>query len=102
MAEFDSLGACKGKTMNCYECEYRRDIPGDAHSCCRRPDLARNKKRLLTLLAFQQDPERTAAAENNVYGITLNPHGIKMGWAMWPENFDPTWVGTCNGFKEKQ
>ena len=56
----------------CYQCKYRRDIPGDCHSACVNPD-----------------PEMTA-----------NPHGIKMGWFFYPLNFDPVWkTKLCNNFE---
>ena len=24
--------------------------------------------------------------------LMIDPHGFRKGWAMWPINFDPTWV----------
>jgi len=57
---------------NCYVCAYRRSIPGDAHSTCKN-------------------------YEANVQG---NAHGKRMGWFFWPINFDPTWLESCDGFKE--
>jgi len=61
---------------NCYECKHRGTVPGDAHSCCRHPGLAELK-------------------------IKGDPHGIRMGWFVWPVNFDPAWLEICNGFEEK-
>ena len=63
---------------NCYECEYRGIIPGDAHSCCRHPGKA---------------------TELNIKG---DPHGVRCGWFMWPMNFDPIWLLNCDGFKQKE
>jgi hypothetical protein len=25
--------------------------------------------------------------------------GIRNGWAIWPVNFDPTWLERCDGFE---
>ena len=59
---------------NCYTCEYREKLIGDAHSRCK-----------------------------NWTAITTgNPHGVSKGWFNWPFNFDPIWLISCNGYKEKQ
>jgi hypothetical protein len=29
-------------------------------------------------------------------------HGIRSGWFMWPLNFDPVWLKSCNGFSNNQ
>jgi hypothetical protein len=54
----------------CYECKYRRDIPGDCHSMC---------------------ANLTAHAKGH-------EHGVKNNWFMWPWNFDPAWLVSCDGF----
>ncbi len=56
---------------NCYECAHRRGVPGDAHSRCNNQDAA----------------------------VSGNRIGIQGGWFMWPANFDPTWLVSCDGFK---
>jgi len=33
--------------------------------------------------------------------VTANSHGIKNGWFVWPWNFDPVWLLTCDGFEGK-
>lgn len=48
---------------NCYKCIHKRNIPGDGHIQCKKPD-----------------PEMTG-----------NPHGVKMSWFLYPFNFDPIW-----------
>lgn len=58
---------------HCYNCAYRNSIPGDAHSECMR--------------SFK-----------NIPIPELNEHGIKNGWCLFPINFDPIWVGKCEGF----
>ncbi len=57
---------------DCYKCVHMRGVPGDAHLGCNN---------------FQAK-------------VVGNPHGIKHGWFLWPLNFDPTWLVTCNGFSE--
>jgi hypothetical protein len=59
--------------FDCYSCIYRESVPGDAHSACR----------------------------NSNAKVAANPHGIKMGWFMWPWNFDPVWLTSCNGYKRR-
>lgn len=48
---------------NCYECKNRRNIPGDMHSSCAKPD-----------------PDMTG-----------DGWGIRNGWFLYPFNFDPIW-----------
>jgi hypothetical protein len=55
---------------NCYQCQYRRNCPGDCHSSC-------------------------VNYRANVKGSS---HGIRMGWFFWPLNFDPIWLESCDGF----
>ena len=59
----------------CYNCQNKRNVPGDAHISCVNPDRA----------------------------MTGHQHGIDKGWFMYPLNFDPTWMTKeCNNFKEKK
>lgn len=58
---------------NCYDCVYRGEIPGDCHSSC-------------------------ANFSANTSG---DLHGIRKGWFVWPFNFDPVWLVSCDGFKAK-
>lgn len=59
---------------NCYKCEHRGTIPGDAHSCC-----------------------------TNLKALVIgNNHGIANGWFIWPFNFDPTWLVSCTGYETKE
>ena len=62
------------KKPDCYKCVHRRAILGDCHSRC-----------------------------NNVKAkVEGDKTGIKNGWFMWPLNFDPTWLISCNGFSDKK
>lgn len=58
---------------NCYDCIYRHDIPGDCHSGC----------------------------ANLCANVSADLHGIRKGWFVWPFNFDPVWLNTCDGYKPK-
>ena len=58
---------------NCYECIHRRELPGDCHSSC-------------------------ANHEAHVEG---HSHGRRMGWFVWPYNFDPTLLVSCDGFEPR-
>jgi hypothetical protein len=51
-------------TPNCWTCKHRRTVPGDCHISCANPDP-------------------------NMQG---HPHGIRMGWFIYPLLFDPTWM----------
>lgn len=52
------------ESPKCYNCRYKRNIPGDTHIQCVKPDS----------------------------GMTGDPHGIKSGWFTYPFNFDPIWM----------
>lgn len=56
--------------LNCYKCQHRRNVPGNAHISCAKP-----------------------CAE-----VTGDPHGIRKGWFMYPILFDPIWGEGCKNF----
>jgi hypothetical protein len=59
----------------CYSCIHRREIPGDAHTKCVKPDS----------------------------NMIANQHGLKHGWFFYPFNFDPIWkMKFCSNFEEKK
>ena len=56
---------------DCYQCMYKRSIPGDCHLSCSNPDFT----------------------------ITGNEHGITQGWFFYPFNYDPIWMTSkCHNF----
>lgn len=77
---------------NCYECEYRGRVPGDAHSCCHYPGTDTG-----ILSMFEQKNIDLIIKLN----IKAHGHGVKRGWFLWPVNFDPTWLINCDGFTHK-
>ena len=79
---------------NCYECIYRRNIPGDAHSSCEHPSINENGGVVVAFIL--------ALTCGGLLSITFDDYGIKNGWAEWPINFDPTWLKNCDGFTKKK
>jgi hypothetical protein len=88
---------------NCYECKWRGDLPGSAHSCCGHPanhNLADNP--LLEVLSIFASVGRIPPVDiSNELGVKGNSHGINNGWFNWPLNFDPIWLEECKGFTPK-
>lgn len=68
---------------NCYECQHREKVPGSCHSSCSHPSAV-GTRGIETL------------------GIKGNDYGIRNGWFVWPYDFDPTWLISCNGFTKKE
>ena len=58
---------------DCFKCDFKRAVPGNCHIEC---------KNLGALVVGDR-------------------RGIKNGWFFWPLLFDPTWLVSCNGFKER-
>lgn len=59
--------------MNCYECIYKRSVPGNTHIQCINPD----------------------------HEMTGNPHGIEHDWFFYPILFDPIWATKeCSNFSD--
>jgi hypothetical protein len=89
---------------NCYHCVYRREVPGSAHSTCIHPATAEEfhdnaAAQAIGILGRHSGitliPSRAAVELR----ITASIQGISRGWFIWPVNFDPTWLQTCEGFK---
>jgi len=78
---------------DCYKCIYRGNVPGDCHSRCKFPGTK-------TGMFDMFDSNNMDLA--NTLEIKTSEYSIKMGWFMWPVNFDPVWLENCNGFKEKE
>jgi hypothetical protein len=64
----------RSKMNECYSCEHKRNVPGNAHVQCVNPDEE----------------------------MTGKYHGIANGWFVYPLVFDPVWkTRDCANFKEK-
>lgn len=77
----------------CYDCKYRGNVPGDAHSCCRHPGNS------VDIFDFFSQSNKENARKLN---IRADAHGIRNGWFFWPVNFDPVWLENCDGFTAKE
>ena len=89
----------KVEKPNCYDCKYKGNVVGSAHSSCNHPSA--NKAKDVALSLFIKTGEATTVHPKDL-DIRANPHGIKSGWFFFPINFDPTWLENCNGFKQKK
>ncbi len=82
---------------NCWDCQHHGSIPGDAHLRCLHPKIGpQSSNEFTAMVDMLAGKTRNAAKE---LGVTGHPTGIARGWFMWPANFDPTWLLTCNGFE---
>ena len=78
----------KGMQGACYDCVYRGTIAGDCHSRCLHP-------------MAQYAPGHSYGDCRQALKVDADPHGEKMGWFVWPINFDPVWLRHCDGFRQK-
>jgi len=93
----------------CYDCKHRGSIPGDAHSCCKHPDLnSVTNDPFLGMMAMFANVGRAGPqvdvikATSEKFEISAYATGIKRGWFNWPWNFDPVWLENCNAFEPKK
>jgi hypothetical protein len=87
---------------NCYDCKFRSNIVGDAHSKCEHPNngVIWNNP-IAELLSIMGNAHNTNSMQMETgLHIKGNPHGIRSGWFNWPFNFDPTWLESCDGFTQ--
>ena len=82
------------KKPNCYECEYKRTIPGDSHVQCVHPESATPDAQMTFIIGGDRYTSGNLT-------ISAKEIGINQGWFMWPINFDPVWLKKCSGFKSK-
>ena len=85
---------------NCYECKYRGEIPGDAHSRCLHPAIKTEGTNPIEAMIEAVCGKFISTA--NELGIQGDTHAIRNGWFLWPANFDPVWLRSCNGFTPKE
>lgn len=58
--------------LKCYTCKHKRNVPGNAHVMCLKPDD----------------------------DVTGDEWGIQNGWFIYPVLFDPTWGSGCKNHEE--
>ena len=82
----------------CYECKFKGSVPGSAHSSCNVIKQTSDEKafELEMLLATNQVTLVNELTNEPI--VKLNEHGVRMGWASWPIDFDPVWVESCGFF----
>ena len=88
---------------DCYNCKFRGEIPGSAHSCCEItkhiPALSKVKTEMLDIALLTGKAKIKSGDGSSA--VQLNPEGVKNGWASWPLDFDPIWITKCELFKLK-
>ena len=84
--------------VNCYECKFRGTIPGDAHSRCNHPKVKQDSNPFGAMVDALSGKNNDAAKELKIVG---DPRGIKKGWFLWPANFDPVWLLSCEGIESR-
>lgn len=87
------------KAPNCYDCKYRGEVPGSCHSSCRHPAVKDSGDFFESLIGVITGRNSQAMQELNIKGT---PHGIRSGWFLWPADFDPVWLESCEGFTKKE
>ncbi len=99
-----SLNKTKEEVMaekpDCYECKYRGEVVGSAHSSCKHPkcaDVGQGLGGLLVALSGGHAPQMKTDLK-----VKGDSHGIRNGWFCHPLNFDPVWLEECNGFEKKE
>ncbi len=86
---------------NCYECRWRGQCPGDAHSkCCHpynAPLLNDPMLQMMGIFASVGRGDMPAMSDKRLK-IKANDTGLRRGWFHYPFNFDPVWLENCEGF----
>lgn len=88
-------------TPNCYDCKFRRNLPGDSHSVCVHPVTKTVDGSTDMFLGMVRLLSGDLSPMIKTLEISANPHGVRCGWFMWPFNYDPAWLTSCNGFEPK-
>ena len=82
--------------MNCYNCIHRRNVPGSAHSSCAHKIAEITLPLVMAKAAMgYSSVEPVPARANGSPIVLLDEIGIRGGWALWPFDYDPTWVTQC-------
>lgn len=69
------MGKENGFRNECYHCEHKRSVSGNAHIECVKPDA----------------------------DMTGDEHGIRSGWFMYPFLFDPVWkTKWCSNYQANE
>ena len=85
---------------NCYSCKWRGSVPGSAHSSCSHPitDFMDGAGKFLVLMYALKG---LRSPIEKMLNLTYDQHGFDSGWFMWPINFDPVWLISCDGYEAR-
>ena len=88
---------------DCYNCKFRGEITGSAHSCCEItkhiPTLSKVNSEFMDIALMVGKAK--IKSSDGTSAVKINPEGVKNGWASWPLDFDPKWITSCELFKPK-
>ncbi len=91
----------------CWTCKYKKEVPGNCHiGCGHMLASVDSMARLAKIMGVKETDElsctRIILMLAFLMGFTLNEHGVKKGWCMWPILFDPVWLdGDCRGYEKE-
>jgi hypothetical protein len=80
----------------CYSCKHRGPVPGSHHASCQHPILPDAKTKAVAMILF------LGMDKFEPLNVTANAHGIAKGWFVWPVDFDPVWLNTCDGYERRE
>lgn len=89
-------------TENCYTCIHRRNLSGDAHSRCAHPKVDSGGGDMFSGIIAMVEAMVGNKQVANPLNVRANAHAIRSGWFMYPFNFDPAWLESCDGHTKKE
>jgi len=96
-------GSVVSEKPNCYLCVHRGQVPNSAHSSCQHPATAEEHggelSALIRTLGKRTGIARMQSAAAEQLGVVGAERGVRRGWFLFPINFDPVWLESCNGFE---
>ncbi len=91
------------RNKNCYTCKHRGEVVGSAHSSCNK--FLNTHFGLIALMTSAQGEVNPTLIclegtdeEGKVISIPAqdwSEHGLREGWVIFPNNFDPCWLNYC-------
>ena len=86
-------------------CVHEEDLPYNSHIKCVHPKVMEKIGEILgesiSALAGDGDIEVLPALMKEM-GVKGHPTGIRNSWFLWPVNFDPVWLVSCDCFEERK
>lgn len=81
------------RKADCRKCRYRLDLPGSTHVGC----TFGGPENVVYALAGAPEADTPLG---KVGLVAADPQAIRMGWFVWPLDFDPAWLWWCVFFEE--